>query len=340
MPKGFFSQGLCILLSEPVSLDRIAQALKDFEIAGRPSGGDDELVDLPSVLISFRPDVDGQVLLSVVENRWPDEMGDPQEQPDVFVAWSLGQFGPLAYPGCLERATEQAWAWEDSRAATDQHTCFIRILSSYVIGVADDDAPLLPEDYDAIDEMEFLTKLASALLTLPEALCYFNPGGEVLRDEDGLREGLNYAWCHHLPPLDMWTNVRLFRATDEWSLMDTVGNGQFDLPDVEAAYLADKYEATDVEGFLRNASLYMLKEGDVIEEDDTADGPGDIVWRAILCDDALTDPPRPTVRWFPDDGTEAPTELTDTGLSDDEIEEQLDELMDFEDPDDEGEAPF
>ncbi|MEZ6089195.1 MAG: DUF4261 domain-containing protein [Pirellulaceae bacterium] len=339
MPKGFFSQGLCVLLSEPVSLDRIAEVLGDFDVVRHADAGDDELIDRPSLVLDYRSEVLGRVIVSQVESLWPDEMGDPQDQADVFVAWSLGQFGPLTFPGCLERAVEQAWAWEGCAETVAKHQCFLRVLSSYVIGTDDDRAGMLPENYDPLDEMEFLTKIVSNLLKLPEALCYFNPCGEVLRSEDGLREGLNYAWCHHLPALDMWTNVRLFRATTEWSLMDTVGNGQFDLPDIEAAYVADRYESAEVEGFLRNASLYLLKEGNVINDDDTADGPGRTIWRAMICEDGLTDPPRPTVRWFPDDGSNPPEELIDTGLTDDEIEEQLDELIDLDDFD-EDQPPF
>ena len=346
MPKGFYSQGLCILLSEPVSLDQMERALakSGLKISGRQDGSDDELIDVPSLIMPYDQGDDGQIMISLLDREWPDDMGDPEDQPEVFVAWSLGQYGPLAYPGCLERATEQSWAWEDSGQKVGEHRCFIRVLCSYVIGVESDDAPLLPDDYDAMAELEYLTKIVSSLLELPQALCYFNPGGEVLRDEDGLREGLNYAWNHHLPALDMWTNVRLFKATDEWSLMDTVGNGQFDLPDIEAAFLTEKYDLADIEKFLRNASLTMLKTGDVFEEGDMADGAGTAVWRALVCEDALTDPPRPTIRWFPNDDTEVPEELTDTGLTDQEVEAELEELTDFDDIDfddsDDTEYPF
>ncbi len=133
---------------------------------------------------------------------------------------------------------------------------------------------------------------------------------------------------HDFPPLDMWTNVRLYQATETWSLMDTVGNGQFDLPDMEAVFLADNYKAAEVEEFLRNAALFSLREDNDFEDGDTADGPGGVVWLAIECDEALADPPRPTIRWIPEDGHEPPGELLDTGDDDEEDDDLDDEELD------------
>ncbi|MGV3483670.1 MAG: DUF4261 domain-containing protein [Planctomycetaceae bacterium] len=347
MAKGLFTQGICILLERAVDLNKIEAALSGFEIVGRheANGTDDPTSTL---VLRFRPEVEGHVLVSLSPNPWPDDMGDPEDTPELFVAWSLGQFGPLAFPGCLERACEQSWAWEEGRDLPRKHTAHIRILTSYVLGseedeeVEDVDAPLLPEDYDSLAELQFLMKVASPLLELPGAICYFNPGGEVLRDETGLRQGLNYAWMHDLPPLDMWTNVRLYKATDTWSLMDTVGNGQFDQPDMEAVFQADAYKVSDVEEFLRNASLFMLREQEEVEDGDTADGPGGIPWQVLECDEALADPPRPTLRWVPQDGRDVPAELLDTGIAedegDDEDEEDDEDRLD-EEFDEEHEAP-
>ncbi len=137
----------------------------------------------------------------------------------------------------------------------------------------------------------------------------------------------------------MWTNVRLFRATEEWSLMDTVGNGQLDLPDLEAVYLTDKFQPSEVEGFLRSASLYLLQGDEEVEDGDTADGPGQIHWMAMQCPDALSDPPRPTIRWIPQDDSEPPEELLEKGsvpeLSEDGWAEEEDDFGGPDDLDDE-----
>ena len=346
MAKGLFTQGMCVLLQEPVSVDELQQRLSGFNLVGQHESIDDD--DAPTTLVfEFRPEVNGHLLVTPATCAWPDDMGDPDESPERFVAWSLGQFGPLAFPGCLERAGQQSWGWEEAGDLTAQHHAHVRLLISYVLGVDppeetdDEDVPLVPDDYDAMEEMKFLTRAVTEVLELPGAICYFNPGGEVLRDENGLRRGLNYAWNHELPPLDMWTNVRLFRATPEWSLMDTVGNGQFDLPDMEAIFLADQFEPSEVEGFLRNAVLYLLRGEEEVEDGDTADGPGDIHWMAMTCDDALSDPPRPTLRWIPQNESEPPEELLVRGESEPFDEEQLeeDELEDdFSDFDDD--EPF
>lgn len=332
MAKGLFTQGICVLLREPVALAELEELLKGFDLAGRHESMDDD--DAPQTLVyDYRPEVNGHLLVTPSASCWPDDMGDPDESPERFIAWSLGQFAPLAFPGCLERASEQSWGWEEGRDLVDSHQAHIRLLISYVLGVddpedGDDDLPLVPSDYDPVNELNFLMRAASTVLELPSAICYFNPGGEVLRDDDGLRRGLNYAWNHDVPPLDMWTNVRLFRATDTWSLMDTVGNGQFDLPDLEAVFETEKYEPSQVEGFLRSASLYLLHDAKEIEDGDTADGPADLIWHAMECYDALSDPPRTTIRWVPDDGTEPPEALLDRGEEPAELDEE-----DFEDED-------
>ena len=343
MAKGLYTQGMCVLLRKPVSTAEIQERLKGFEMTGQHESMEDD--DAPVTLVfDFRPEVNGHLLVTPAKCLWPDDMGDPDESPERFVAWSLGQYGPLAYPGCLQRASDQSWGWEEGSEEVQHHRAHIRLLISYVLGVEeadedDEEVPLIPNDYDPLEELSFLTRAVAAVLEMPEAICYFNPGGEVLRDDSGLRQGLNHAWSHDLPPLDMWTNVRLFRATEQWSLMDTVGNGQLDLPDLEAIYQTDRFQPSEVEGFLRSASLYLLQGDEEVEDGDTADGPGQIHWMAMECADALSDPPRPTIRWIPQDGSEPPEELMEKGsvpeLSDDGWAEEEDELDDQDDPDDE-----
>ena len=328
MAKGLFTQGMCVPLRKSVAIADLESCLKSFDLVGRHESHDDD--DAPETLVyQFRPNDNGHLLVTPANCRWPDEMGDPDESPERFVAWSLGQFGPITFPGCLQRAGEQSWGWEKGSEELEDHNAHVRLLISYVLGVDDpedddEDAPLIPEEYNAIEELDFMMKAVAAVLELSEAICYFNPGGEVLRDSDGLRRGLNYAWSHDLPPLDMWTNVRLFRATEKWSLMDTVGSAQLDLPDLEAIYETEKFEPSQVEGFLRSASLYMLQEHEV-EDGDTTDGPGDLVWQAMECYDALSDPPRPTIRWFPQNDSEPPEELLDKGDEPEDFEEAFED---------------
>ena len=329
MAKGLFTQGMCVLLRNPLSSEEIQECLKGITFQGRlDSIGDDETEE--TLVYRYSPEANGSLLVMPSSSVWPDDLGDPDESPERFVAWSLGQFGPLAFPGGLQRAADQSWGWEGADEAIQHHTAHVRFLISYVMDgehEQEDDAPLIPEDYDPLDELQFLTKVVANLLEHEDAICYFNPGGEVLREEEGLRRGLNYAWNHDLPPLDMWTNVRLFRADKQWTLMDTVGNSQFDLPDLEAAFQSEQYDPSEVEGFLRSATLYMLRDHDVVQDGDSADGPGETSWVAMECNDALSDPPRETIRWIPADGTTPPSELLERG-----------EALDFEEDDLEGET--
>ena len=315
MPKGMFTQGVCILLDRPVALDDIVSALAGFDIRKRIDASESWAFGGPTVIVAWHPESNGLVSVDTVDQRWPDHMGDPQTEPVIFGAWSMGHFGPFAYPGGLQRAAQQCWTWDAGRTIPEENAAFIRVRSSFAFGAADDD-PVMPADYDSLPELEFVTKLASALLDLPGALCYFNPNGEVLKDQTGLRESLSFGEEHNLPPIDAWSNIRLFNVNAEWSLMDTVGNAQLDIPDTEACFHSESFDFNAIDSFLRNVSLYVLDNGDVINDGDTMDGPGGIPWQAQQADNGICDPPRRVLRWLPMDDRRVPDELLN-GADDD-----------------------
>jgi hypothetical protein len=304
MPKGLFTQTACVLLKGPVACEQLERALALFPVVGRQEAGPSWAFGGPTVTLAFRPEVNGLVAVDVVDQTWPDTMGDPQKEPMLFAAWSMGNFGPFTFPGGLERAGQQSWAWQEGKTVAGQHTGFIRIRSSYVFG-AGEDAPVMPADYYPVGELLFTTEVALAVLGLPEALCYFNPNGEVLRDRDGLRESLDGARSANLLPLDLWSNVRLFNLEGGWSLMDTVGNGQLDLPDIGACFPRG-YDYGEVERFLRNVTWYLHRQGQLIKDGDTMDGPGGIRWQAHAFENSLSQPPRQVLGWRPLDESEPP----------------------------------
>lgn len=309
MPKGFFTQGLCVLLGQRVSLNDIEPALGRFEVVGRRDASRAWEFGGPTVTIDYRREVNGLVAVDLVDRTWPDHMGDAKTETTLFGAWGMGHFGPFAYPGCLQRAAQQCWSWPDASTVPRRHQAFIRIRSSYVFG-AGADSPVMPADYDPVSELRFVTDVAAALLDVHGAFCYFNPNGEVLFDRDTVRERLNYAWSNELPPLDLWSNVRLFNIDPEWSLMDTVGNRQLDIPDMEACCHSASFDLNAVANFLRNASMYVLENGEIIKDGDTMDGPGDIRWQSRHFDDPICDPPRAVLRWLPLDGRRPPSKVT------------------------------
>jgi hypothetical protein len=309
MAKGYFTQGVVLLCERAPTVDELSAALSSFEIVGQREAAESWTFGGRSVLVAFRPEVNGFVTIDTVGQRWPDHMGDPKKESMIFGAWSMGNFGPYAFPGGLARAGQQCWSWEPGKTIAERHQAFVRIRLSYAFGAQDDD-PIIPADCDAVAELEFVTRLAAALLAVPGTLCYFNPNGEVLKNADDLRESLNWGWSHKLPPLDAWSNVRLFNFNQEWSLMDTVGNAQLDMADVECIF-ARTYEPGEIDRFLRNASLYLLKSGPVIKDNDTMDGPGNVRWQARSFDQGIIDPPRQVVRFLPQDGQKLPPEVAE-----------------------------
>jgi hypothetical protein len=301
-----FTQCLCVLLKEPIALDAVAEALKAFTIRGQHAAADHWAMGGPAVSLEFRPEVNGAVLVDVVDQAWPDSMGNPNTEPELFAAWTAGNFGPGTYPGSLLRATQQSWAWKEGRDVPLQHRAFLRVRTTYALG-AGPDAPVYPEGWDTVAELQFATKVVLALLQLPQALCYFNPNGEVLRDLATLKEQLGTGADQI--PVELWINIRLYEMEPAGQLMDTVGNGQLNaiatagqvdnLRDVEALFPAKRFEYRDVDNFLRDLTQYLYENGDVIQDGHTIKGPGDVEWQATLNDEPVTPPARRTLRVAP-----------------------------------------
>lgn len=300
MAKGFFTQGVCILLSRPATLDEIEPLLSEFRIVKRIDDVSTPEMGGPSFTLEFRPDVNGYLTVDCQDQPWPDHMGDTKNEPTLFGAWSMGHYGPHAFPGNLQRAAQQSWAWEGGKAVPGQHRAFLRVRSSYVFGARDEDK-VMPDDYEPLAELLFVTRVARALLKHPAALAYFNPNGETLRSEAGLAQALDDQQPGAPPPLDIWSNIRLFNPGNGWLLMDTVGNWQLDRRDCEACFPKGSFEPGAVDNFLRNVSLYLIQQGDVIKDGDTTDGPDGVPWRARHFKDSLTSPPRLTLRFSPVD---------------------------------------
>lgn len=309
MGKGLFTAGAAILLREACSIDDVVTAVGGFDVAGLNPASDRWEIGGPSVTLAYRPSANGVVLVDVVDKPWPDTMGDPDKEPVLFGAWSMGHFGPFAFPGGLERAGEQSWAWREGASVPARHTAFLRVRVSYVMGAADD-APVIPEDYDARAELLFVTEVCAALLRLDKAIAYFNPSGEVLLGSAALDESLMYGKHSGNAPLDAWTNIRLFGIDDRWKLMDTVGMSQLEAPDIEACFEVDRYNPGSVDQMLRAISLYLLHRGRVIKEGDTLPGAGGVSWRAMKPADPLSVPAREVLRFVPVDGTTPPESVT------------------------------
>jgi len=214
--KGMFTAGACVLFERPVALDKIVDVLTGFNVVKRIDESEHWEFRGPSLLIAFRPKVNGYVSVDTVDRAWPDDMGDPTTEHTVFGAWSMGHFGPFTFPGSFTRAAQHSWGWPEGKTIPERHSAFVRIRASYVFGAADSDL-LFPADYDAVVELAFITDVAQAIMKLPGALCYFNPNGESLRSLASVKESLAFAAEMKVPPLDVYCNVRLFNVDDAGS---------------------------------------------------------------------------------------------------------------------------
>jgi hypothetical protein len=104
--------------------------------------------------------------------------------------------------------------------------------------------------------------------------------------------------------VDAWANVRMFRPSDlegEWLLFDTVGMGQLGVADHEAALPVEHESVEHVPGLLYTMAAYDAEKGGVLGPSDTATDTGGCEWSASADGDALVAPPRPVLRWAPDD---------------------------------------
>ncbi len=289
MPKGLFTQCVCVLLEKAVTRRQIAAALRQFEPLQRLKGKANWELSGPTVVMEFRPETNGYVAVDIVNRRWPNQMGDPVQDPMLLGAWVMGNFGPFAFPGCLERAAKQSPPWSSAPAAVERHNAFIRIRCSYAFGDADD-FPLIPDDYNPEHELNFLTRVASELLKLPSALCYFNPNGELLLDARMLSQAVSEAQTWQQPALDAWSRLRLFKVDSEQMLMDTVGNHQLDIPDLEVLFHSDIHKAEEIAEFLRSLTLQLLQDGASFDNDMLIDGPGNVRWSCQQLDHGTTFP--------------------------------------------------
>lgn len=368
MAEYLFTQGVSVLFTNPVPLEEVCKKIDVFfgRCVDEPpcENGALYVIEVPEE-DDASEDIERPAYLIVVasEQPWPDELGDPEAEPEAFQDWSLGLYGPLAFPGCFQRAVERSWIVPEVSAQASQHKAHVRLLVGYPLiphvddptknERADEDdlemildtRDIIEEQYDPAEELSALARAISTVLEIPSSIAYFNPGGEVLKDSDSLRTLLNEAWVNDSVPIKAWMNVRLFEIEDDWTLMDTVGNGQVEIPDLEAVFKTDRYGSGDVEAMLRHWTQKMIEDVESdLTEGDVVDGPDGIKWTVMECHDGLADPPRQTIRLVPNDGDtpsetllyrgEGPEDLNDGEIDSDDSE------WDWMDDGSDDEAPF
>jgi Domain of unknown function (DUF4261) len=323
MARGLFSQSVCLLTDGRTAIEDVKSVLQahGFEIVREVPPPKDPVFGGPGLSISFLPAVNGLVAVDVVNQPWPDAMGDPKADAMTFGGWTLGFFGPFTYPGGLARAQKNVFAWEGAGTVCEGYRGFIRLRLSYVFG-SDRSAPTLPEHYNPVAELMFLSRMALAILNARGVICYFNPNGEVLRDRASFRKFWDRCTRQSKIPLPLWTNVRFFHFDnemhDEMLFMDTVGNAQLDVRDIEAVFPAAKCRAADVGYHLLNFTHYLLDLGRDLRTGESVDGPYDKEgsWCIEALDPGFATPPRRVLRIYPKDAREMVYKaLTDIGVA-------------------------
>lgn len=307
MPKGIFTQSSVVLFKEEIDLSSLKDLLSEFTIFKEIAESEDWAMSGPSLVLEFDKELNGKVVVDIVNRPWPDGMGDPKEEFNVFGAWTMGHFGPHAFPNGLYRSIEQTRNWNPENVS--DHKSFVRVKLSYVLGDNMGDKPIMPDGSDVLEELLFVTDVSLALLEHDKAICYFNPNGETLFKKNDIKESLEYAGGNEVPPIDIWSNIRLYSLTDDWIIMDTVGAEQFDITDLEVCFPKDNFNPNEVANFMRSFSIYVFENYVKINDNDTTDGPGNINWVAKNYEEGLTRPPRNVVRLLPENVENLPDEL-------------------------------
>jgi Domain of unknown function (DUF4261) len=299
--KGVFTQCLAILCAEAPTAKDLEETLSATWQCEVAPPADDRYVGGPGVSLDFRPDVGGQLAVDILDEPWPDRLGEGASDPDLYSAWKQGAFGPATFPEALERAKLQSWAAPSALEAVEKHRACIRIRTTYASRAPDEaSAAVTPLDHDSRAELQLSTDVAAALASADDSRVLFAPAGEVIREAAALPERIAAARGVGLPPLDLWINTRAYAVEEGWHLVDTVGAAQLGLPDVELA-LPPAVGPDPVVGYAYNVIAYLVDEGDVLRSGDAVEGPDGQTWQVARFDNPLVDPPRDTVLLAPED---------------------------------------
>jgi Suppressor of fused protein (SUFU) len=214
-----FLQTGVVLFDRCVALDELAACL----VGQLPERRIDKSLEAPywvagegCLMFESASGSNGGVAVELFHRAWPDSMGGPETDPELFMAWSMRQFGLATFPFGLARAGAQ------SAAPSSDHVAFVKLSLSYIFG-ADEDAQVSPEDRDVSAELARLAALAAPVLGLDGAVAWFAPNGEVLTEPAVAREKLLLqAAGEHVP--DLWVSTRAYSAGKHW-LVETVGVG-------------------------------------------------------------------------------------------------------------------
>lgn len=352
--KSFFNQCFVILFDKEINLNQLKPLLSK-PIVNERDNTDSHYFWGPTLAVEYQsksePLLNGQVYIDYINEQWPDDMGEKNKE--ILAAWTMSHFGPYAFPGGLWRSTKQSWSWQEAEDKVSNHCSYVRIRLNYIspkgnpnlkpeidrtklspdylqfeaelddetnelLDELEEKSPTIPLDMiNPVEELEFMTEITLELLKHENAICYFNPNGEMLLTYDLLKDKYDYAINNQLPALTSWINIRLVNIKKNIYLMDSVGNDQLDIHDIEVLFNNEDFEFADIDNFIRSLSQYIFDKKVKIADYGEFEGPNESKWLAFNIEfkkdfENLYPPSRETLRLIPEDYKKLPKEYLPT----------------------------
>jgi hypothetical protein len=315
-----FLQTGVILFDRLPSLDEVAAVLAGVPIVRRRErdgnsgywfGGEGML------LVETGSGNNGAIAVELFHRPWPDSMGSPETDTELFGAWAMRQFGLTNFPYGLARANAEG------TAARSDHASFVRLNLSYVFG-AGADALVCPEDRDVEAELRAVAGLAELVCAIPGAVGWFAPNGEVWLPLPEARAKLARQAAGELLT-ELWVTTRAYPA-GRHLLVETVGVAPMsrklaEAYDHQVVVLPDLGLDGDVVSRFVLELSGAARGGSKVVPSEPVLGPGGRWFASLVNTD--NPPPRPVVRWLHEsevDEAEAGKALSIAELDDDEAQ--------------------
>lgn len=234
------------------------------------------------------------LVIDRLNHPWPDDTNRKE--------LSAAEFGLGTEPGGLQRSLGQCWVWDTVAEVVGRHQAVVRVRLE--IASTDILTPLA-----ASKNLVRVIRAAISGSGLSGVLAYFQPAGEVLLPPHVAAEILEHASIAQIPPLDLWSNIRISWLTDDWSLAETIGNIQLDLPDVEIYFAHDRQETNEVAALARAVSLRMLTEASAPSMGQSFATHDGSKFSVVKPTGNLLPPARVIARLLPEDVSDLPKEL-------------------------------
>lgn len=240
---------------------------------------------------------DVAISVDVLSQPWHDTCGDDQGPESPVYSCDESHERLLSEPWSLKRAVQHYAGGDDAQIAAANHSAYVLLRVPLQAGG------------NALRSYNALLSLAQLVLKKASQACFFNPRGEVLGGRERFGDILAKSRSGDLPPLELLVNSRIFDVGAGWRLVDCVGLGQVGLKDQEVVYNGKAMPAEQVVAFVKNLAMHLIRHQVEVENGDTAGGPGESLWEAMVLGQGSISPRRPVIRWLPEDRTGMPLGL-------------------------------